>query len=157
VNRAYISDSVVDGNGKPVAGALVTLLRASDFASLPITDPGAGSANYIAQTSTVVGGFFSFDHIPPDDYHIMVQYSGQSQFRYNISAIPAEMVRVPQKDGRCLIPRTLEKLIAGENVCIHFVGDSITVGYNSTGTVRRRFCSAHGRSHRPAARRHSSR
>ena len=45
------------------------------------------------------------------------------------------MAVTPQKEGRCLIPRTLEKLLAGEDVCIHFVGDSITVGYNSTGTV----------------------
>jgi lysophospholipase L1-like esterase len=135
VNRTYISDTVVDGKGKPVVGALVTLLRASDYSSRPTSDPGSGSANYIAQTSTAAGGLFSFDHIPPDDYHVMVQYSGQTQFHYNVSAIPAEMVSVPQKDGRCLIPRTLEKLIAGENVCIHFVGDSITVGYNSTGTV----------------------
>ena len=29
MNRAYISDSVVDGSGKPIVGALVTLLRAS--------------------------------------------------------------------------------------------------------------------------------
>ena len=65
----------------------------------------------------------------------MVQYSGLTVFKYNVAALPAEMAATPSKDGRCLIPRTLEKLIAGENVCIHFVGDSITVGYNSTGTV----------------------
>ncbi len=86
MNRTYISDSVVDGSGKPIVGALVTLLRASDYSSPPAADPGPGSANYIAQTSTGAGGAFSFDHIPPDDYHIMVQYAGQTQFRYNVSA-----------------------------------------------------------------------
>ena len=50
-----------------------------------------------------------------------------------------------------MIPRTLEKLIAGEDVCIHFVGDSITVGYNSTGTVGGNFVQRLGGLDRAAA------
>ena len=99
MNRAFLSDCVLDGSGKPVVGATVTLLRASDYSSLPEVDPGAGSANYIAQTSSGAGGAFRFDHVPPDDYHVMVQYSGLTMFRYNVAAMPAEMAALRRRRG----------------------------------------------------------
>ncbi|GEM_PF-1951432 len=135
MSRAYISDTVLDATGKPIVGASVTLLRASDYSSPPVADPGPGSANYIAQTPSGPGGAFSFDHIPYDDYHLMVKYGALTSFRYNVAAIPAELADTKETQGRVLVPRTLSRILAGESVVIHFVGDSITVGYNSTGTV----------------------
>src|SRR5579884_993619 len=132
---AYISDVVLDINGNALPGASVTLLRASDYASPPLTDPGPGTQNYIAQTTASATGQFVFDHIPVDDYHLMVKAAGQTTFRYHVPALPVEAARVKEADGRSLIPITLEKILSGQNTTIHCVGDSITVGYNSTGTV----------------------
>src|SRR5947209_3003748 len=75
MSRAYLQDVVLDGTGRPVPAASVTLLRASDYSQLPTSDPGPGSANYIRTTTTDDSGTFSFDHIPADDYHVMVQYA----------------------------------------------------------------------------------
>lgn len=135
MSRAYLSDVVLDGSGKPVAGALVTLLRVSDYSTPPLVDPGPSFANYIAQTTSGDGGAFSFDHIPYDDYHLMVQYQGKTVFKYNVPALPVEVTDTKSTQARVLVPRTLSKLLRGDDVVIHFIGDSITVGYNSGSTV----------------------
>src|SRR5579862_4689955 len=133
MSRAYISDTVFDGTGKPVVGAVVTLLRVNDFASPPVVDPGSNL--YVATTVSGVGGIFAFDHIVPDDYHLMVQVGGQITFRYFVSALPVDVTEVRETRGRALVPRTLSRLLAGENVIVYAVGGSVTLGYNSTGTV----------------------
>jgi lysophospholipase L1-like esterase len=135
MTRATIADSVLDGAGKPVIGARVTLLRASDYSSLPVADPGPGSANYIRQTMSGAGGSFVFAGIAPDDYHVMAQFDGQTVFRYNVTALPVDEVVMITSANRALVPRTLAKLLRGDDVTIHCIGDSITVGYNSTGIV----------------------
>lgn len=136
MSRAYLSDVIIDGTGKPIVGATVTLLRASDYGSPPSSDPGnANGLNYVAQTTSAAGGSFAIDHIPPDDYHVMVQYAGQTVFKYFVPALPVEATQIKASSGRVLVPRLLSRILGGESVCIHFVGDSITVGYNSTGTV----------------------
>jgi lysophospholipase L1-like esterase len=133
MSRASLADVVFDGAGKPLIGATIHLLRANDFATPPTTDPG--SAFYVATTTSGAGGTFSFDHLVPDDYHLLVLYDGQLSFCYHLAALPVEVTRTAAREGRLLVPRTLERILAGESVVIHCVGDSITVGYNSTGTV----------------------
>jgi lysophospholipase L1-like esterase len=133
MSRAYISDAVIDGEGKPVVGAAVALLRANDFSSPPTSDPG--SSFYVATTYSGAGGEFSFDHLLPDDYHVMVTDQGVTAFRYFVNAFAVEMVPSLSRGGRNLIPRTLSRLLAGEDVVIQAVGSGITLGYDSTGTV----------------------
>lgn len=133
MSRAYISDSVFDGSGKPVMGAAVVLLRANDFTSPPATDPGPSF--YVATAVSAAGGVFAFDHLTPDDYHLMVRYAGQTSFRYFVPALPVDASMTRENMGRNLVPRTLSRLLARENVTIYAVGDEVTVGYNATGTV----------------------
>jgi len=133
MSRAYISDTILDGSGKPVVGAAVTLLRANDFTTPPAADPG--SNYYLGSTVSGAGGSFAFDHLVPDDYHVMVQNGGQTVFRYFVSALPVDMAELRETRGRSLAPRTLSRLLAGEDVIIYAVGDNVTVGYNATGTV----------------------
>jgi len=133
MSRAYLSDTVLDGSGKPVVGADIALLRANDYPAPPTADPGSNL--YAATTTSGPGGAFSFDHIVPDDYHLMVRYAGQTIFKYFVPAISTELADLKSTHGRVLVPRLLSRILGGESVCIHFVGDSITVGYNSTGTV----------------------
>jgi lysophospholipase L1-like esterase len=140
MSRAYLSDTIIDGSGKPITGAPVTLLRAADYLTPPVSDPGnANGLNYVAVTTSGPGGAFSFDGIPPDDYHVMVQYAGLTIFKYNVPANPVETSVTKSAAGRVLVPRLLQRILAGESCVIHFVGDSITVGYNSTGTVGANF------------------
>jgi hypothetical protein len=119
--------------GRPVSGAVVNLLRVSDFSQPPVADPGPGL--YVASTVSGAGGVYVFDHIPYDDYHVMARYAGLTVFRYFVPALSVEVVNTKSEEGRMLVPRTLERILAGDSVVIHVVGGAVALGYNATGTV----------------------
>ncbi len=146
--QAAYADVVVDGLGRPVAGARVALYPVRAFAPglLPV---GVPAAQPLATTSTDAAGSFALRGLPPDDYHVLVTYvpaaplampaagdGTQTVWRYNVALGPYEAVRRTDAAGTAAaIPRSLARLRAGLPLTLLCVGDGATVGYNATGTV----------------------
>lgn len=138
--QAYFSDYVCSPSGAAVAGATVNLYLAAQF-NVPPFPTGSTAAVPIASAITDASGFYAFDHLIPDDYYLQVsqpQASGVPliAWKYQVPIFTYEETRrTRQRTLAAPLARTLSRLHGGQNVLICCVGDSVTVGFNSSQTT----------------------
>ena len=144
--QATYGDYVTDADGHAVAGAAVALYPTSVFppGSLPTTAPPAPVTPTATALSDATGRFL-FTGLPPDDYHVLVQYTPPGAplgaapamaWRYGVPVAPYEAARrTAAHAAGAAIPRTLSKLLGGLPVSVMCVGEAVTLGYDATGTV----------------------
>jgi len=138
--QASYGDYVTDVDGRAVAGAAVALYPVGLFpdATLPTSAPSFAAA---ATATTGADGRFLCTGLPPDDYHVLVQYTPPGgapaiAWRYNVAVAPYEDARRTSAHAEgAAIPRTLARLLGGLPVTIMCVGETTTLGYDATGTV----------------------
>lgn len=134
-------DYVIGSNGLPVAGASVSLFRATDYAVGTVPSGASGApATAVATTTTNASGAWTVS-VAPDDYHVLAQYTPpggalQSVWRYFLPIAASDMSKRGFASGRqSLLPRTLGRLFGQQNTTILVFGDDTAVGYNATGTT----------------------
>lgn len=140
--QAYYSDYVVGAGGLPIVGATVSCYPTSAFAAGTL--PTGTTSGGVTATSTVTTdstGLFAFTALPADDYHILVTYTPLGGalvgiWRYHVPIVAADLVKRAHATSRAsAIPRTLSRLLAGQNVTLLVFGDDVAVGYNAAGTT----------------------
>src|ERR1041385_332976 len=111
---AYYSDYVLGGNGQPIGGAAVRCYPTSAFANgvLPTGgDPGGATMMVTSDNA----GKYAFAGLPPDDYHILVDYTPlggvlQHVWRYHQPIVAVDLVkRLLSSVRSSLIPRTISR------------------------------------------------
>ena len=138
---ASFSDYVLGAAGVPVAGASVSLYATRLFAPGVLPSGGSPGVAASAAASSDATGLFSFSELVPDDYHLLTSYvppggAAVVVWRYNLSIHAVEgLRRLTAAHRSALLPLTMARLMAGQNVTIGCLGDDTTVGYNATGTV----------------------
>jgi len=133
-------DYVTDADGRAVAGATVALYPVGLFpdAALPTSAPSAAPT---ATATTGADGRFLCTGLPPDDYHVLAQYTPPggapaTAWRYNVAVAPYEAARrTGAHAAGAAIPRTLARLLGGLPVTLLCVGETTTLGYDAAGTV----------------------
>jgi hypothetical protein len=138
---AYYSDYVLGAGGVPVSGAGVSCYPASAFAVGALPTGGSPGVTATASGTTDATGLFTFPGLPPDDYHLLIQYTPPggtpvNVWRYFIPIHAADAVkRIVASPRAACLPLTLARLAAGASVTIFCLGDDTTVGYNATGVT----------------------
>ena len=111
--QASYGDYVTDAAGHAVAGAAVALYPVALFP--PGTLPTTALLAPITPTATALSdanGRFLFTGLPPDDYHVLVQYTPPggapaTAWRYGVPVAPSEAARrTAAHAAGAAIPRT---------------------------------------------------
>ena len=138
---AYYSDYILGYGGVPVSGAAVSCYPASAFAVGTLPVGGTPGVAATLSGSTDPTGLFTFPGVPPDDYHLLIQYTPPGGapivvWRYFVPIHAADAIRriIAAPRAACL-PLTLARLSAGASVTLFCLGDDSTVGYNATGVT----------------------